>query len=596
MTSETKICQNCKQSFAIEPEDFAFYEKIRVPPPTWCPECRLVRRLLFFNERTIYKRPCALCGKDFMSLFPKESPYTVYCDACWWSDKWDPLSYGKEVDFSRPFLEQLHELFRQVPQIGRNVITSTFVNSDYCNAASYLKNCYLIFNSDYDEDCMFSTYLERSKSSFDLYMCDHCERCYEGSNLLKDFNVRWSDNCNECIDVSFSKNCIGCSHCFGCVNLHRKQYHIWNQSYSKEEYFKETAKYDIGSFRAVEEFKKRSRELSLRYPKKFAEGFHNENVSGDYVYNSKNTFWSDEVGDCRDCKFCQFLFLFPTSDAYDYTMWGIAERIYECMGAGGGARDVKFCTNTWTEHMNVEYSRDVFLASSDLFGCIAPKKYRFCILNKQYSEGEYRALRGKVIAHMDAMPYVDRKGRVYKYGEFFPPELSPFGYNETIAQAHRPLTKDDTEKAGFLWHHLEATTYQPTVRAEELPDNIKEVADSILTEVIECAHKGNCIDQCPGAFRITPQELAFYRQSLIPLPRLCHNCRHYARLFYHNPILRLFKRKCQCGGSDSANGVYKNAATHFHGTASCPNGFETSYAPDRSEIVYCEQCYNAEVV
>jgi len=29
MTSETKTCQNCKQNFVIEPEDFKFYEKIR---------------------------------------------------------------------------------------------------------------------------------------------------------------------------------------------------------------------------------------------------------------------------------------------------------------------------------------------------------------------------------------------------------------------------------------------------------------------------------------------------------------------------------------------------------------------------------------
>ena len=27
-----------------------------------------------------------------------------------------------------------------------------------------------------------------------------------------------------------------------------------------------------------------------------------------------------------------------------------------------------------------------------------------------------------------------RKAKVYKYGEFFPAELSPHGYNETLAQ------------------------------------------------------------------------------------------------------------------------------------------------------------------
>ncbi|HEY4526141.1 MAG TPA: hypothetical protein VJL32_03550 [Candidatus Paceibacterota bacterium] len=42
--------------------------------------------------------------------------------------------------------------------------------------------------------------------------------------------------------------------------------------------------------------------------------------------------------------------------------------------------------------------------------------------------------------------------------------------------------------------------------------------------------------------------------------------------------------------------AYKNFATHFHGENPCPTEFETSYAPDRPEIVYCEQCYNSEVV
>ena len=27
----------------------------------------------------------------------------------------------------------------------------------------------------------------------------------------------------------------------------------------------------------------------------------------------------------------------------------------------------------------------------------------------------------------------------------------------------------------------------------------------------------------------------------------------------------------------------------------CNNEFETAFAPDRSEIIYCENCYNKEV-
>jgi hypothetical protein len=85
----------------------------------------------------------------------------------------------------------------------------------------------------------------------------------------------------------------------------------------------------------------------------------------------------------------------------------------------------------------------------------------------------------------------------------------------------------------------------------------------------------------------------------VPLPRLCPNCRHYQRLKQRNP-LKLWHRKCMCQGKYGTNNLqlttYNNTVTHFHGDQPCPNEFETSYAPDRKEIVYCEQCYNAEVV
>jgi len=64
MNSETKNCQNCKKDFVIEPDDFAFYEKIKVPPPTFCPECRLMRRYAWRNERVLYRRNCDLCEKS----------------------------------------------------------------------------------------------------------------------------------------------------------------------------------------------------------------------------------------------------------------------------------------------------------------------------------------------------------------------------------------------------------------------------------------------------------------------------------------------------------------------------------------------------
>ena len=107
---------------------------------------------------------------------------------------------------------------------------------------------------------------------------------------------------------------------------------------------------------------------------------------------------------------------------------------------------------------------------------------------------------------------------------------------------------------------------------------------------------GTCNEQCTTAFKIIKSELDFYRKMNLPLPRLCPNCRHYQRIKQRNP-LKLWHRKCMCNGSTSSPNnnstihQYNNTVIHTHGNEPCPNEFETTYSPDRPEIVYCEACY-----
>ena len=86
---------------------------------------------------------------------------------------------------------------------------------------------------------------------------------------------------------------------------------------------------------------------------------------------------------------------------------------------------------------------------SDIFGCVGLRSTNYCILNKQYSKEEYKTMIPKVIAHMNEMPYTDSKGKTYTYGEFFPAELSPFAYNESLAQEYYPLDKATAEEQGI---------------------------------------------------------------------------------------------------------------------------------------------------
>ena len=106
MKSETKTCQSCKQGFTIEPEDFQFYEKMQVPPPTFCWVCRQERRFTWRHERPLYHRKCAATAKDVITRFAPEQPFIVYNRDYWWSDAWDQLTSGRDYDFSRPFFQQ----------------------------------------------------------------------------------------------------------------------------------------------------------------------------------------------------------------------------------------------------------------------------------------------------------------------------------------------------------------------------------------------------------------------------------------------------------------------------------------------------------
>ncbi len=192
---------------------------------------------------------------------------------------------------------------------------------------------------------------------------------------------------------------------------------------------------------------------------------------------------------------------------------------------------------------------------------------------KNLTKEEYEALVPKIIQHMNDMPYVDKKGRVYKYGEFFPVELSPFAYNETIAQEYFPRVQSEVAEAGYRWRDPDIKQYKVTLQPQDLPDHIKDVSDDILNQVIGCEHAGSCNEQCMTAFKIIPSELQFYRAMNLALPRLCSNCRHYARLSQRTPFM-LWDRTC----------------------SKCAKPIKTSYAPERPEIIYCEQCYQQEVV
>ena len=575
MKQETKNCQNCKKEFVIEPEDFNFYEKIKVPPPTWCPECRFVRRLVWRNEITFYKRKCDSCGENKISIHGEDSKFKVYCHDCWYSDKWDPVSFGTDIDFNRSFVEQFSELFLKVPQLA--LYTGGLqVNSPYINFAANDRNCYLCFGGVGNEQLMYAKNVSHTKDSSDINTGNKLELCYQDVQCDNSFRLIFSQLCDSCTDSMFLYDCRNCQNCFACAGLRNKSHCIWNKQYTREEYLKKIEKLNLESFENLENIKKQFRDFSQKAIHKYGHLINAKNSTGDNLINTRNcnTCFDLFGKESENCKYTHWA-VWGVKDSYDNYGMPAAERVYETIAIG-------FNSNNNTDYRFVFFvreSHDIFYSHGlnschDCFGCVGLSNKSYCILNKQYEKVEYEQLIPKIIKHMNDTPYKDSKGRIYKYGEFFPPELSPFCYNETIAQEYFPLTKEEAFNQGYRWKDKEERNYKIDIKTEEIPDNIKETDESIIGKVIECEHRGACNEQCTEAFKIIPAELQFYQRMNLPLPHLCPNCRHYQRLKQRNPF-KLWHRKCMNKG--------------------CSNEFETSYAPDRPEIIYCESCYNKEV-
>lgn len=547
-----------------------------------------MRRILWRNERFLYRRKCDFCKKDIISIYGSSAPFPVYCPECWWLDSWSPLDYGQDYDFSASFFTQFKKLQDKVPHIALNVVNNK--NSSYVNNAWNSNNSYMCFDLGYGENMSYCKAVHYSKDSVDCSYCKKIELCYDNLDSQECTSSDTLENCKGCHDSYFLKDCKNCLSCILCTNLRSKSYYILNEPHTKEEFERLKPEYIGGSFEKREKTRKLFGELKSKAIHRANENIQTVNSSGNNLWqckdckNSFSVFRSENIAFCHDIDS-------DVKDSMDLSHAAEGELMYDSTSASG--TNIKFSWFT-ANSFNVQYSTHSAKASSNLFGCVGVASKQYCILNKQYAKEDYETLLSKIVEHMNSMPYTDRKGRVFKYGEFFPPELSPFGYNETTAQENFRKTREKILSSGFNWREPEEKTYLPKLQAEELPDDIAEISDEIVNEVISCAHHGKCNDRCTTAFKIVQQELQFYRRMKIPLPRFCFNCRYYERLAKRNPM-KLWHRKCTCGGVQSENGVYKNTIAHSHGTEQCPNEFKTSYALKRPEIVYCESCYQQEV-
>ncbi len=481
-------------------------------------------------------------------MFPPCKDKTVYCAKCWWADEFNPLAYGQDFDFDRPFFEQMKELMGKVPL--PHMIIGEGENADYTNYSWANRNCYLVSASDYSEDCYFSTYLFRCKDCFDCLFVNDSELCYQCVDSKKCYGSSYLQNCESLTDCYFCFDCRSCENCLGCVSLRRKKYCIFNKEYSKPEYEKKKKEF-FEKYKNLEDLRKQFAEFKLKFPHKFVEIENCENCSGDHLMSCKNVLNCFDMVESEDCRNCALGL--KSKDCYDCNGATSSELCYQSIACPENY-GLKFCAVVWPKSTFLNYCV-LSRASNYCFGCVSLLKNEYCILNKQYTKEEYEKLVPKIIEYMK---------KTGEYGEFFPTEISPFSYNETLAQDYYPLNKEEVLKNNWKWRDDESEKMSNGL-AYEIPENIEKVDEEICKKILICETSGK-------PYKIIPQEVKFYRKMKLPIPRKSPIQRHKNRMSMRNPR-ELWERKCE----------------------NCGTQISTSYDPKRPEKIYCESCYLKEI-
>jgi len=143
-------------------------------------------------------------------------------------------TYSGQLRAKEDFIKIYQNAIHQYARIKSSINTI----GDFVENSKNIYYCYGILKAENAKYVFVGT--NTTKDSQDLISTGRLEECYEatlagrgGSRIVLSFSCGGGSR-----DLFYCDSCRGCSDCFGCVGLSKKQYCIFNKQYSKEEYFK----------------------------------------------------------------------------------------------------------------------------------------------------------------------------------------------------------------------------------------------------------------------------------------------------------------------------------------------------------------------
>ncbi len=449
---------------------------------------QLRKIMAWYPNKKLYARPSSKSGKTIISVYSENAKCPVYSHEEWYADNWESPSL--EIDLNVSFFEQFGKLQKIAPVVG--LLSSMQENAEYCQDSEGLKNCYLVFDALNCQDVYYSVRIYNSRDCVDVYWVIDSELLYDCVYMFNAYNCRYSFNCHHVTDSSFLFNCRNVKNAFMCSNLRNKEYCLFNKQVTQNEYEDFIAQVDWNDYKTILKWKTQFiNELVSKaaIPPAFLDNC--ENVEGNYLKNvatSINAFESFDLKDVYN--------VFQCAKGHDiagaYMCNDRVEKCFQCVATGIAVYDVRNCAFVWhSSYMEYCY---LCLNCKNCFGCIGLRNKEYHIFNKPYSKDEYQI---KITALRAAM---QARG---EYDQFFPVELSPFPYEDTIASDLFD-NKDDL-----------------VFKAESALIDQTQAIDSNTVQT--CALSGK-------QFKYIKQELDFYQKQKVPLPRISPALRYRQRM------------------------------------------------------------------
>ncbi len=236
------------------------------------------------------------------------------------------MDYGREFDFHRSAMEQFRSLIRDVPEMS--VLQKMNENCEYTTSIGDSKNCYLLSDSDFCEDSMYSAIVKKSKNVVDGLNIYMCENVYNSINCTDWFGLINCFECDSCQFLLGYSRLTSCSYCYESSNLVNKKYIIRNKQVTENEW-KEFIK--LAPIPPLRDFWiARNRYI-----------IDSENVIGNNIYKSKNIVTSYNIWECENVRYSALLGW--SKDCYDVdAFWLQLSRWYDSISVGSDSDQICF--------------------------------------------------------------------------------------------------------------------------------------------------------------------------------------------------------------------------------------------------------------